>query len=147
MARTRLALVFCAIAWQGAACTATPPATTPSTGATSAAPAPALGESGKPPRSTPPSISTFSDILASERGPLDACYAAARVADPRLGQTSIGFSLEIDAAGKPITVDLQYRHRVADSAKDCMRDASLALSFPPSMQGRQTTTLTFQSAP
>lgn len=47
----------------------------------------------------------------------------------------------IDELGKPKTVDFKYNRRLDDHAKDCMRDAALALHFPPSMQGVQTATL------
>jgi hypothetical protein len=147
VARTRLAVIVGTIACHAAACAATPPITTPSTEAPTAA-APLAADASAQPRGSPsPAIATVSDILTSERGAFEACYAAARAADLRLGQTSIVFSFDIDAGGKPITVDLQYRHRMDDSAKECMRDAALALSFPPSMQGRQTATLTFRPAP
>ncbi len=147
MARTRLVLVLAAIACHGAACAATPPATNPSATTPTAAAPPTSSEPDPPVGSSSPAVSTLSDILARERAPLDACYDAARAVDPRLGQTSITFSFDIDAAGKPIAVDLQYRHRMEESAKECMRDAALALSFPPSMQGRQSGTVTFRPAP
>ncbi len=52
----------------------------------------------------------------------------------------------IDAEGKPLTVDLQYRHRMDDHAKECLRDAALAQRFPPSMQGKQTGSIVFAPA-
>jgi hypothetical protein len=87
------------------------------------------------------------DILATGRAPFDECYSRGRVVDRQLGRTSIAFTFDIDAAGKPTTVDLQYRNRMDDSAKECMRDAALRVAFPPSMQGRQTGTLGFRPAP
>ena len=49
----------------------------------------------------------------------------------------------VDADGMPHTVDLKYRNRFDDRAKDCMRDAALSLRFPASMQGTQTGTIAF----
>lgn len=70
-----------------------------------------------------------------------------RAGDRQLGRTSIAFTFDIDAAGKPTTVDLQYRNRMDDSAKECMRYAALRVAFPPTMQGRQTGTLAFEPTP
>jgi hypothetical protein len=97
--------------------------------------------------SPPQPAQTASDVLTLGREPFDACYRKARAVDPELAQTSVTFSFAIDSTGKPMTVDLQYRHRMADGAKDCMRDAALALAFPASMAGRQTGTLAFKPAP
>jgi len=121
----------------GAACaTSTPPAAA-STNASIAAVATA-----------PPLPQTsVNDILASGRAPFDECYSRGRAVDRQLGRTSIAFAFDIDAAGKPTAVDLQYRNRMDDSAKECMRDAALRVAFPPSMQGRQTGTLAFTPAP
>ena len=51
--------------------------------------------------------------------------------------------LTIEADGKPRTVDLKYRHRMADRAKECLRDAALALTFPASLAGAQTGPIAF----
>jgi hypothetical protein len=125
-----------------AACAATlSPPSSSSSAQSAGAPTP-LVESAPSGGPSPPPVPTATDILVDNRGSIDACYAKARAADPRLGQTSITFNFAIDSTGKPTTVDLQYRHRLDDGAKECMRDAALALSFPSSMQGRQTATLT-----
>jgi|GEM_PF-2709794 hypothetical protein len=147
MARIRRALVLGTLTACSAACAPPRSPAAPSTSAPSAAAPTTLAPSAPPGDSSPPSVPTATDMLASERGPMDACYASARAIDPQLGQTSITFRFAIDSAGKPTTVDLQYRHRMDDRAKECLRDAALALSFPPSMQGRQTATLTFRPAP
>ncbi len=147
MARIRRAFVLGTIMAYSAACATTRSPVAPPTSAQSAAAPTPLVESAPPADSSPPSVATASDILANQRGPIDACYAGARAIDPQLGQTSITFNFAIDSAGKPTTVDLQYRHRMDDRAKECLRDAALALSFPPSMQGRQTATLTFRPTP
>jgi hypothetical protein len=127
-----------------AACAATlSPAPPSSSSAQSAGASTPIVESAPSGGPSPPPAPTATDILVDNRGSLDACYTKARAADPRLGQTSITFDFAIDSTGKPTTVDLQYRHRIDDSAKECMRDAALALSFPSSMQGRQTATLRF----
>ena len=62
---------------------------------------------------------------------------------PALGRTKVAMTFTIGADGKPMTVDLQYRNRMEDRAKECMRDAALSLQFPTSMQGSQTATIVF----
>ena len=49
----------------------------------------------------------------------------------------------MDDAGKLLNVDFKYRHRIDDAAKDCMRAAAEALTFPPSLHGKQTGTIVF----
>ncbi len=99
------------------------------------------------PASTAPAVSaapaTPSDVLTSNRSAFDACYAQARAVDPTLGRTRVEMTFTIDADGTPHTVDLKYRNRMEDRPKECMRDAALALHFPPSMQGTQTATIVF----
>jgi hypothetical protein len=85
--------------------------------------------------------------VTAHRSGLDACYTKARVGDPKLGHTKVEMTFVIDADGLPKTVDFKYRHRMDDSAKNCMRDAALALHFPASMAGTQTATIVFNPAP
>ncbi len=139
-------MVVNVIAVLGAACAATPPATASPTGAPSGPP-PAPGASTSIPDASSSPPKTFGDLLADQREGLDACYATARAANTRLGRTTIAFAFAIDELGKPTTVELQYRDRMDDTAKECLRDAALALVFPSSMQGRQATSLTFIPAP
>jgi hypothetical protein len=127
-----------------AACAASSPTVAPTPIATATA---TPGKSAAQEDSKPAAAPTVTDILADERGALDTCYAAARVTNPRLGPTSVVFAFVIDQGGKPTTVDLEYRHRMDDRTKECMRDAALTLSFPRSMQGPQTATLVFKPAP
>jgi hypothetical protein len=108
---------------------ASPPATT-----SSAAASPSSVRS-------PPA--TVSDVLASDRVKLDACYARARAENPSLGRTSVDMTFTIDAQGEPKTVDLQYKHRMDERAKECLRDAALSLHFPPALQGQQTGKILF----
>jgi hypothetical protein len=82
-------------------------------------------------------------VLERGRAPLDACYARARTANPNLGRTHIDITFSIDPDGTTKTVDLKYRNKMDDSAKECMRDAALGLRFPVSMAGRQTATIVF----
>jgi hypothetical protein len=49
----------------------------------------------------------------------------------------------MDDGGKLLNVDLAYRNRMDDAAKDCMRAAAEALIFPPSLHGKQTGTIVF----
>jgi hypothetical protein len=82
-------------------------------------------------------------VLAQGRAPLDACYARARQARPDLRRTSVEITFTLDDSGKPVTVALEYRHRMDEPAKECMRTAALALQFPPSLRGKQTGTIEF----
>jgi hypothetical protein len=104
-----------------------------STPATSAGAAPAAASAPIAP----------SDVLASNRSAFDACYAQARAKDPALGRTTVGMTFAINADGRPQTVDLKYRNRMDEGAKECMRDAALSLHFPMSMEGTQTATIVF----
>jgi hypothetical protein len=140
IACTRDVYTIGAIVYGWAACAATPPAAVATT-------TPAPGKLPAQAESKVATAPTLADILADERGPLDTCYAAARVTNPQIGPTSIAFAFVIDGGGKPMTVDLEYRHRMDDGTKECMRDAALALTFLPSMQGPQTASLVFKPAP
>jgi hypothetical protein len=122
-------------------CAGCAPAPAPAT-APVAASAPIANPASSPPATSSPSA-TPSDVLASHRAAFDACYAQARAKDPALGRTRVEMTFTIDADGTPHTVDLKYRNRFDDRAKDCMRDAALSLRFPASMQGTQTATIEF----
>ncbi len=107
------------------------PSTTPAASSAPTAPA------------APSAPATPGDVLESNRSAFDACYAQARALNPTLGRTRVEMTFTLGADGKPVTVDLQYRNRMEDRAKECMRDAALSLQFPPSMHGSQTATLVF----
>jgi len=139
--------VLLGIAFAFGACAPEQPPSAPGTAAIASAPGTA-GREPAPPISAEPAVpSSVTEAVVQQRAPLDGCYTLARASNPNLGRTSIEIAFAIDAQGKPITVDLQYRHRMGDNAKECMRDAALALRFPPSMQGRQTATLAFAPGP
>jgi hypothetical protein len=91
--------------------------------------------------SPPPPPTSATDVLSQGRAPFDACYALARKARPDLPRTSVEITFSMDDAGKLLTVDLVYRNRMDAAAKDCMRTAAEALTFPPSLHGRQTGTI------
>jgi hypothetical protein len=91
----------------------------------------------------PPPPTSATEVLAQGRAPLDACYERARQARPDLRRTSVEITFTLDDTGKPVTVALEYRHRMDESAKECMRTAALALQFPPSLRGKQTGTIEF----
>lgn len=118
------------------------PAGAPSNAEPSAATAPpsATASAATPPPPVAPT--TPEDVVARGHAPFDACYAQARSLDPKLGRVKVGMTFAVGADGKPTHVDLTYNRVLADSAKDCMRDAALGLSFPPSMQGTQSATTT-----
>jgi hypothetical protein len=152
--RTPLACPHAAIAIlaaQALSMACAPPPTTPTTAAgpaAVAAPTPTASETSSAPASlpsAPPASPT--EVLAKDRAPFDSCYARARATDPKLGRTSVEMTFTIDAEGTPKTVDLQYRHRMDDRAKECLRDAALALRFPPSMQGTRSGTIVFTPTP
>ena len=107
--------------------------------AESAVPAASAG----PVAASPSAPTTPSDVLERSRSAFDACYAEARTKDPALGRTKVEITFTINADGRPQTVDLKYRNRFDDQAKECMRDAALSLRFPTSMQGTQTATIQF----
>jgi hypothetical protein len=116
------------------------PAAAPPTASVASSPAPAAPA----PTPAPPSVPTTpSEVVESGRAAFDACYARARMSDPALARTKVEITFAVNADGRPQTVDLKYRNRFEDRAKECMRDAALGLSFPPSMQGTQTATIAF----
>jgi hypothetical protein len=107
--------------------------------------APAEPVAGATPTGNPAAVAPSSpdEVLAQNRASFDRCYAMGRAADPNLGPTRVTFAYLIGADGKPTTVDLRYRNRMDDKAKECMRDAALGVQFPSSMQGRSSATLSF----
>jgi hypothetical protein len=123
------------------ACAPAPePAVAPPAASVASSPAPAA----RAPTPAPPSVPTTpSEVVESGRATFDACYAQARTSDPALARTKVEITFAVDADGRPQTVDLKYRNRFDDRAKECMRDAALGLHFPPSMQGTQIATIAF----
>ena len=110
-----------------------------------APPAASVASSAAPaPTPAPPSVPTTpSEVVESGRAAFDACYVQARTSDPAVARTKVEITFAVNADGRPQKVDLKYRNRFDDRAKDCMRDAALGLHFPPSMQGAQTVTIAF----
>jgi hypothetical protein len=136
------------IAAQALCAACAPPAAPAAPLAAVAAPTATASESSSAPASSPPAPpASPTEVLAKDRAAFDSCYARARAADPKLGRTSVEMTFAIDAEGTPRTVDLQYRHRMDDRAKECLRDAALALRFPPSMQGTRSGTIVFTPPP
>ncbi len=127
-----IAFIACAPAPEPAAA---PPAASVASSPTPAAPAPTPAPPSGP--------TTPSDVVESGRAGFDACYAQARMSDPALARTKVEVTFAVNTDGRPQTVDLKYRNRFDDRAKECMRDAALGLHFPPSMQGTQTATIAF----
>jgi hypothetical protein len=139
VARVRIALVAA-----HAACAPTPGVSTATATSLSTTPPSASSEAQSPSTSTPSAPPTSpTEVLAKDRATFDACYARARAANPNLGRTSVEITFTIDAEGKPTSVELQYRHRMDEVAKECLRDAALALRFPPSLAGKQSGTIAF----
>jgi hypothetical protein len=93
--------------------------------------------------SPPPPPASATDVLSQGRAPFDACYALARKTRPDLPRTSVEITFSMDDTGKLLNVDLAYRNRMDDAAKDCMRTAAEGLKFPPSLHGKQTGTIVF----
>jgi hypothetical protein len=117
-----------------AACAPTTAEATASAPAAAPAPSPAV---------PPPPPASATDVLSQGRAPFDACYALARKTRPDLPRTTVEITFTMDDKGKLLTVDLAYRNRMDDAAKDCMRAAAEALTFPPSLHGKQTGTIVF----
>jgi hypothetical protein len=132
LAVVAITLVACAPAPAPAAAPTAPVATSAAPATSAAVVAP-----------TPSAPSTPSDVVESNRSAFDACYAQARTKDPALGRTRVELTFNVNADGRPQTVDLKYRNRFDDQAKECMRDAALALRFPAAMQGIQSATIQF----
>jgi hypothetical protein len=131
--------VFVAMAFMACA-----PAPEPAAAPPAAPAASSLAPAAPAPSPAPPSVPTTpSEVVESGRAAFDACYAQARTSDPALGRTKVEITFAVNADGRPQTVDLKYRNRFDDRAKECMRDAALGLHFPPSMQGTQTATIAF----
>jgi hypothetical protein len=86
---------------------------------------------------------TATDLLSRNRGPFDVCYTKARQLKPDLGRTSIDIAFSIDDEGKLFAVELTYRNRMDDDSKACMKAAAEALTFPPTIRGKQTGTIRF----
>ena len=151
LAPARPAIVSASVLLFASSCA--PPAgpSSPSANGQEATPPNTSSHDASPPAATtsapPPAPATPSDVLQSGRAPLDACYERARVADPQLGRTWVEITFDIDATGTPRTVDLHYRNRMAEAAKECMREAALALRFPSSMAGKQMAKISFMPAP
>jgi len=91
----------------------------------------------------PPPPLTPNDFLASVRAPFDACFAQARRSNPNLPRTNVEITFTRDENGKLLNVDFVYRNRLDDAAKDCMRTAAEAVTFPPALRGTQTATIVF----
>jgi hypothetical protein len=98
------------------------------------------------PRSAPPVAappSNASEVLSRGRAPFDACYTQARATRPDIGRTSVEITFTMDEQGKLLSVELQYRNRMDEGAKDCMRKAAEALKFPSLLYGTQVGTIQF----
>ena len=87
--------------------------------------------------------SSANEVLAAGRAPFDACYAMARKANSNLGHTNVSITFTMDDQAKLLSVDLTYRNRMDDAAKECMRAAAEALKFPPSLHGTQVGVVEF----
>ena len=120
------------------------PAAAPTPPAAESAPSPKPAVASATPASAAPSApATPGDVLENNRSAFDACYADGLSPERRWGAPEVEMTFTIGADGKPVTVDLQYRNRMEDRPKECMRDAALSLQFPPSMHGSQTATIVF----
>jgi hypothetical protein len=84
------------------------------------------------------------EAAARNRKSFDDCYERARAVNPNLGSTRVDVVVELDASGKPVTVDVHYKHKFDEAAKDCMRTAALALRVAPTNDDHQHATLLFE---
>ncbi len=110
------------------------PATPPSATVTPAAPA-------------PPSPTTTGNpdeaAVEAARASLRACYDKARSANAALGRTTMTLSFRVES-GHVSTVNIDYKNRFDDQAKQCMRDAALAIAFPPGDPRKVEVPVTFE---
>jgi hypothetical protein len=125
------------------ACAPAPAVPAPTEPGAASAPSTALATSASTGPAAAGAPATPGDVLAGHRSAFDACYAQARVKDPALGRTKVEMTFSLNADGVPQTVDLKYRNRMDDGAKQCMLDAALSLRFPTSMQGTHAATIVF----
>jgi hypothetical protein len=56
----------------------------------------------------------------------------------------VTFSLRVDETGKVSTVDLEYKHRLDEGSKTCMRDAAFAIRLPAGTPRRVEVPITFE---
>jgi hypothetical protein len=112
-------------------------------GAATASPTPAPVTAAPTAPSGTLSPTSAAEVLTQGRAPFDACYDIARRSRPGLPRTSVELTFSLDEHGKLLTVDLDYRNRMDDAAKECMRAAAEALTFPSFLHGKQTATISF----
>ena len=122
---------------------AAPTQSAPGVGSPSVATAVAVATPAAPVVAAPPAPLTTNDFLASVRAPFDACYTQARKSNPNLPRTNVEITFTRDENGKLLNVDFVYRNRLDAAAKNCMRTAAEAVTFPPALRGTQTGTLVF----
>jgi hypothetical protein len=95
------------------------------------------------PAAPPSAPSTATEVLVQGRAPFDACYARARASNPELGRTHVDIIFTRDGGDRLTSVELKYRNRFDEGAKDCMRTAAEAITFPATLHGTVTGTLEF----
>lgn len=106
---------------------------------------PALTEAAaSPPSPAPPRSDPDTEAVEAARPSLRACYEKARAINPALGRTTVTVSLRVDEAGHVSTVDLEYRHKLDEASKGCMRDAAFAIKLPAGAPRRVTVPVTFE---
>ena len=116
------------------------PATPAAAPDTTAAPPPA-----PPAPPPPPSANPDTAAVEAARPAVRACYEKARTANPALGRTTVTVSVRVDEKGTVTTVDLEYKHKLDDTAKGCMRDAAFTIKLPAGEPRRVTVPLTFET--
>jgi len=110
-------------------------------------PAPAMAPAAPAPPAAPatpaPSSNPDADAVEAARPSLRACYDKARNANPALGRTTVTLSLRVEG-GHVATVNLDYDRRFDEAAKACMREAGLAITFPPGDPRKVEIPVTFE---
>jgi hypothetical protein len=104
---------------------------------------PPAAASAPAPAPLPPSSNPDANAVEAARPWLAACYDKARSANPALGHTTVTLSLRVDEVGHVSSVDLEYKHKLDDASKQCMRDAAFAIKLAPGQPRRVELSMPF----
>jgi hypothetical protein len=111
-------------------------------------PAPVVASAPPAPAATPttplPSSNPDADAVEAARPSLRACYDKARSANPALGRTMVTLAMHVEG-GHVFSVNIEYKQRFDDASKQCMRDAALAIAFPPGDPRKVEIPVTFEA--
>jgi hypothetical protein len=90
---------------------------------------------------------TAEQVVASSRDGLDKCWDDARASwkgmPPMPQATTVDITFDIETDGVPHQVHLDYKHRLPEDAKECLRQAALAVKFPDYLAGKPKVPVSF----